>query len=360
MTADAVGGVWTFAMDLARALGDAGVRVSIAVMGPSPSDSRRAEAAALPHVTLFDRPYRLEWMDDPWDDVAPAGEWLLRLEQALQPDVVHLNGYCHAALAWEAPVVVTGHSCVLSWWQGVYGSDAPGSWDRYAAEVRRGLAAAALVTAPSAAMLRALEQHYGPLPQGRVIPNGRAATAVTGEKEAFVFTAGRLWDEAKNVEAVCAVAPQLAWPVRVAGDTSGPDGDRVRCDGVEYLGRLTADEVGRWMARASIYALPARYEPFGLSVLEAAQAGCALVLGDIPSQREIWGDAALFVAPGNRRMLASAISSLIEDADRRRGLGARARQRAEALTPARMAAAYLGAYQELVGEVRPVLSLSAV
>ncbi len=32
--------------------------------------------------------------------------------------------------------------------------------------------------------------------------------------------------------------------------------------------------------------LPARYEPFGLSVLEAALSGCALVLGDIPSLRE--------------------------------------------------------------------------
>ena len=49
------------------------------------------------------------------------------------------------------------------------------------------------------------------------------------------------------------------------------------------------------MGRAAIYALPARYEPFGLSILEAALSGCALVIGDIPSLREIWADAALFV-----------------------------------------------------------------
>ena len=64
------------------------------------------------------------------------------------------------------------------------------------------------------------------------------------------------------------------------------------------LGRLSAGELADWYARAAIYALPARYEPFGLSALEAALSGCALVLGDIPSLREIWGDAALFVPPG--------------------------------------------------------------
>jgi glycosyltransferase involved in cell wall biosynthesis len=311
-------------------------------------------------MTMVDHPYRLEWMEDPWDDVTEAGEWLLALEREIAPDVVHLNGYCHAALPWRAPVVVTGHSCVLSWWQAVHGTDAPASWGRYAAEVGKGVRAASLVTAPSDAMLRALERYYGPLPRRRVIGNGRALPRRDVPKEPFVFSAGRLWDEAKNVEAVCAVAPQLSWPVRVAGDTAGPDGDWIRCDHVEYLGRLSADEVASWMARASIYALPARYEPFGLSVLEAALSGCALVLGDIPSLREIWGDTALYAAPGNRRMLTAALTSLVDDDGRRQAMASAAQARAAALTPARMAAAYLGAYQELVGEVRPLLSLSAV
>jgi glycogen synthase len=52
-----------------------------------------------------------------------------------------------------------------------------------------------------------------------------------------------------------------------------------------------------WYARASIYALPARYEPFGLSALEAALSGCALILGDIPSLREVWLEAAPYVSP---------------------------------------------------------------
>jgi glycosyltransferase involved in cell wall biosynthesis len=98
------------------------------------------------------------------------------------------------------------------------------------------------------------------------------------------------------------------------------------------------------MSRAAIYALPARYEPFGLSILEAALAGCALVIGDLPSLREIWGDAATYVRPGELRC---ALDPLTDDLATCKRLGAAARERALELTPARMAAAYHALYQEL-------------
>jgi glycosyltransferase involved in cell wall biosynthesis len=376
MTADAVGGVWTYALDLSRALAPYGVHVSLAVLGPAPTDDQRLEAAALANVNLYEHAGRLEWMDEPWDDVARAGEWLLDLASEIGPDVVHLNGYAHASLPWRRPVLVTGHSCVLSWWRAVHAEDAPPAWDTYAAAVRAGLAAADLVVAPSAAMLAELAACYGPLPQARVIPNGRDAgwrVALTG-KEPFVLTAGRLWDQAKNIEAVCAAARAIPWPVFAAGDRNGPGSGAGIDEGVRYLGRVSANDLRAWMARASIYALPARYEPFGLSVLEAAQAGCALVLGDIRSLREIWGDAALFVAPGNRRMLVSALTRLIEDDAARNAMAERARSRASTMTAVRMAERYGDVYRELVGasgttrhdvaesmrEVRPVLSLGAL
>src|SRR5690606_36352809 len=133
MTADAVGGVWTFALDLARAFGARRVRVTLAVVGPAPSDAQLAQARAIPTAACAHHPARLEWMDDPWDDVAAAGEWLTTLARRDPPDLVHLNGYCHATLDWNVPVVVTGHSCVLSWWRAVHGGVAPGAWNEYAA-----------------------------------------------------------------------------------------------------------------------------------------------------------------------------------------------------------------------------------
>jgi glycosyltransferase involved in cell wall biosynthesis len=117
---------------------------------------------------------------------------------------------------------------------------------------------------------------------------------------------------------------------------------------VRALGRLTPDAIREWYARAAIYALPARYEPFGLSVLEAARSGCALVLGDIRSLRENWDGAALFVPPDNRRSLASAIRTLIEDEPERRRVAAVAKARSAAFTTTRMADAYLRVYAGMV------------
>ena len=344
MTADAVGGVWPYTLDLARGLVAHGLAVDVAVMGPPPDGRQRADACAA-GVTLFDLPGRLEWMDDPWIDVDRAGETLLTLARARRPDIVHLNGYCHAALRWSVPVVVVAHSCVRSWWRAVHDAAAPPAFDEYGRRVAAGLRAAATVIAPSRAMLRDLQREYEPVTRAAVIANGRAElSAAPAPKERLVFTAGRLWDEAKNIQAVCSVAPQVTWPTFVAGDDCDPHGRTAIRSGARYLGKLPPDVMAGWYARASIYALPARYEPFGLSILEAARAGCALVLGDIPSLRENWDGASRFVLPGDRIGLAAAIRTLIDDDARRRRLAAAAIARAATLPVDRMVAEYVAAY----------------
>lgn len=244
MTADCIGGVWTYALDLARALAPHGVSVALATMGRLPTLSQCTEAQAVPGLTLHPFAFALEWMPDPWEDVAQAGHWLLGLERELRPDVVHLNGYVHGSLPWRAPVLMAGHSCVLSWWRAVKGEDAPAEWDRYAREVRRGLQAAPLVVAPTQAMLDALGDHHGPLAQSRVIPNGRDLAAFApGEKQPFVFSAGRLWDEAKNVRTLADAADGLPWPVCVAGDATSPSGHTAPPSGVRLLGCLPPTEI---------------------------------------------------------------------------------------------------------------------
>jgi glycosyltransferase involved in cell wall biosynthesis len=105
------------------------------------------------------------------------------------------------------------------------------------------------------------------------------------------------------------------------------------------------------MATAAIYALPARYEPFGLSVLEAALSGCALVLGDIASLRETWGASAVYVAPDDPAALRRVLRELIADAGERQRLGLAARRRALHFHPQRMAQACLRAYARMLQEV---------
>jgi glycosyltransferase involved in cell wall biosynthesis len=348
MTADTVGGVWTYAVELIRALPQ--VQFALATMGGEP------EPLDLPNVQVFPSCYALEWMDEPWEEVDRAGDWLQEIARDFAPDLVHLNGYAHATLPWNVPTVVVAHSCVFSWWKAVKGEEPPAAYAEYHRRVSAGLAAADLVLAPTAAMLDSLGENYGFSGNGRVIFNARDPRLFSpGTKRNVIFAAGRLWDEAKNLAALEAVAPHIPWPIEVAGDRtrggtsfcSSVDGStdaQKRVPPVRYLGRLRPEALRAMFAAAAIYAFPARYEPFGLSLLEAALSGCALVLGDIPTLREVWGDAAVFVPPNDHAALATVLNELINDPSRREMLAQRALLRAAEFSPERMADAYLAAY----------------
>jgi glycosyltransferase involved in cell wall biosynthesis len=349
LTADAVSGVWRYAIDLASWLAARGVKIALATMGPPPSAAQRTEARMIRGLELHESAWRLEWMDDPWADVDHAGEWLLDVARRTRPDVVHLNGYVHAALPWRVPVAIVAHSCVESWWRAVRDEPAPGRFERYRAEVRRGLDAANVVIAPTDAMLRALADAYGPV-DGRVIPRGvRTVLYEPAAKAQIVFSAGRLSDPANNLDALRAIGPRVAWPIVVADpqERSVVEASPDEPNGVCVLGALAQGEIARWLAHAAIFALPAVYEPFGLSVLEAALSGCSLVLSDIPSLRENWEGTALFVDPRDRDALVRAISRLAWDAPARARLAAAARARGASFTRDRMGAAYLSVYGEL-------------
>ena len=341
MTADAVGGVWSHALELSRALHREGVDVALAVLGPRPTVVQQRQARAVSGLSLHLAPFRLPWMEDPWDDVARAGDRLLALAEEVGAELVHLSEPVFASLPFGLPTVAVGHSCVLSWYAAVRGEAAPAEWDRYRVAMRAGLTAADQVVAPSHAMLAALRRHYG-IRGGSVVRNGRDGSLYPQRaKEPVVLTAGRLWDPAKNVAALAAAAEQLEWPVHAAGDTHGPEGDAMPTAGpIELLGALDPEAMADAMARAAIYALPARYEPFGQTVLEAALAGCALVLGDIPSLRELWEGAAFFVSPEDPAALGATIAELIARRELRQDFATRARRRALEYSPERMARGY--------------------
>jgi glycogen synthase len=351
MTADGVGGVWQYAMQLARGLTGSGVEVVLAVLGPSPTPDQHLTASPIDGLTLLHGSFALEWMPGAEPDLDAAGSWLLEVGEAFAPDLVHLNGFAHAALPWNVPTVVVAHSCVLSWWRAVHGVDAPADWADYRRRTLAGLRAADLVVAPTRAFLEQLQTLYGPLERTLCIWNGcDPVETVTVAKEPLIFAAGRVWDQAKNLQALAAISHRVVWPVAIAGRGAPEHAGRAADP---WLGPLPAEAMRRWHARASVFALPCRYEPFGLAALEAALAGCVLVLGDIPTLREIWDGAAWFVPPDNREELVSALNTLADDPELLWLLGGQARSRAEGYSAARMTAAYLDAYAGLLAARRP-------
>jgi glycogen(starch) synthase len=349
MTADTLGGVFSYAVELIRALRTCGADPVLATLGRPLSAAQRRQLSAIDGLEVHESAWALEWMNDPWRDIDASMAWLAELVQRVKPDILHLNQYAYGALTWPVPVLMVAHSCVCSWWLAVHSEPAPATFDEYRKRVRAGLRGADRVVAPSAALLASLQALYGPLQDAQVIPNGiDLSNYSVGIKQPHIITAGRFWDRAKNLAALQRAAHASEWPIYVAGETSGPDGDSHDCDPCLPLGALSRADLASQLACAAIYALPARYEPFGLSVLEAAAAGCALLLGRIPSLLENWQGAACFVDPDNDAEIARGLHELTVDHGYREQLAARARRRAADLSAASMADSYVAAYRSLI------------
>lgn len=346
MTGDTVGGVWDYSLQLIEALTPYGIEVALVAMGGQPSTDQQRAAAALPNLRLIGSGLRLEWMADPAADLRRAQELLLEVAAAFAPEIIHINGYAHAATGFAAPVIVVAHSCVPSWWQACRREPLPAVWDEYCHRLRQGIAAADRVVAPSRAFLRSFIESNGPVPRSHVIPNGRDPRRYEpGTKRLFVLAAGRLWDEAKNIAVVCQSATILAHPVLLAGDGTPPG---PLPPNLEPLGHVDSNDLANLMAEATVFAAPARYEPFGLAVLEAALSGCALVLGDIPTMRELWDGVARFVDPDDPEALAEAIEALLADPDAALSASRAARRRALSYSAEAMARGYVALYRELL------------
>ncbi|MBL8695186.1 MAG: glycosyltransferase family 4 protein [Planctomycetes bacterium] len=109
----------------------------------------------------------------------------------------------------------------------------------------------------------------------------------------------------------------------------GPPMRGSRADGVEWLGPLDGPEqskLAELFSTASLLVAPSRFEPFGIALLEAMQAGCPVISLDRGAAREIFvsGEHGERIAEPEPRILAKAIVDWLSDRDRldRAGLAA--------------------------------------
>jgi len=351
LTTDAVGGVWVYSLELARALQPLGIETLLVVMGPSPTVAQRDEAKPF---RLIDTGLPLDWMETNPAELRHAGERLAEIARREGADIVQT---CSAAMLAEGrfdqPCIAVQHSCVASWWAAVRRTPLPYEFAWRRELVARGLGRAAAVVAPTRAFAARTARIYGVGERVLAIHNGRRPAGAGAFRQAdFVFTASRLWDEGKNVATLDRAAARLNVPFQAAGPVCGLNGATAVLENVCALGALSRPRLAALFAARPIFASAALYEPFGLSVLEAARAGCALVLSDIPTHRELWGGAAIFVPARDDRAFASAIQSLLDDPQERVKRGRRARMRACHYTPERMARAMAGIYLRVAQPAR--------
>jgi glycosyltransferase involved in cell wall biosynthesis len=362
MTTDTVGGVWTFSATLARALGAEGYHVLLVTIGPEPTPAQRAEISGYPGLSLIETDLQLEWQDPAGTDVSHARAVLGDIANHFSPGLVHVNGFREATFRWQAPTVVAAHSCVNSWATACGETDcfAGQEWTVYTNAVRAGIAAADAWVAPTAAFRNQLAQQYDLTAKGHVIWNGVDGIGTPSEpKLPIVLAAGRVWDKAKNLSTIASLAPKSDWPIRVAGPSGIGTGSAVIAStSCEFLGEISHDALVLQMKAASIFVSPARYEPFGLSVLEAASAGCALLLSDIPTFRELWDGAAMFFDPHDTRALAERLRSLCNDDVQRARLQRAAIEQAKRYPLRNTVGAYRSLYDSLLATApgRPLMA----
>lgn len=351
MTTDAVGGVWQYSIDLAAALAGSGWRTTLAVLGPQPSPEQKRQIETIAGAELVMPDLPLDWLAKSAHSVERAATELAALAQQIEADLAHCNAPAYAGAAeWPVPVVAAAHGCVATWWDDVRQSPLDAAFDWHRELVRRGLLAADAVIAPSRAFAETLRRTYTLPFTPAAVHNGRHTRPVASAAHpaAEALTAGRLWDAAKNAIVLDRAAAAAKTPILAAGALRGPHGETFAPAHLQALGQVDEAELAALLARRPVFVSAATFEPFGLAVLEAAAAGCALVLSDIPTFRELWGGAAVFVPAADAAGFARAVDTIAADAPRRDELGRKAAARASRYTPEACAAQTAAIYDRLL------------
>jgi glycosyltransferase involved in cell wall biosynthesis len=186
------------------------------------------------------------------------------------------------------------------------------------------------------------ERDYGGMLAGTAtlverIPNPLPALGggTSSLDEPVITAAGRLTAQKGFDLLVEAFAPiargHPEWQLRIYG--AGPERAtleaqiaRHRLDGRARLMGATS-RLGEALAGASLFALPSRFEGFGIVIVEAMSKGLPVVAFDCPhGPGEIIADGrnGILVPPQDVAALSAALRALVEDSERRRRYGAEA------------------------------------
>jgi glycogen synthase len=357
MTADTLGGVWTYARELATSLVRRGVRVTLVSFGEIPGADQTRWMDGVDGIDYRPTGFRLEWMQDSEDDLFASAEYLRMVIDEVEPDLLHFNQFYYGAMQTSQPKVVVAHSDVVNWWRAVHKKEPDRTqWsDWYRRIVSRGLAGADVVVAPSQSALDQTISNFIQLKRTRVIPNGRSPELFNAHarKETYAASVGRIWDLGKNAALLTRI--ETPWPIYLAGNNSNPDATialtalHLGEGRLAFKGVLTESELRRLFGSALLYIATSQYEPFGLAPLEAALSRCAILASDIPSFREIWAEDAVYFTNNDASDLERRLFEVCADRAILEEYGNRALKRARSLySSSRMAESYLELYKSLV------------
>jgi glycosyltransferase involved in cell wall biosynthesis/GT2 family glycosyltransferase len=148
--------------------------------------------------------------------------------------------------------------------------------------------------------------------------------------------------------------PGVRLTVAGVGDAEAAGADLRGLPGVELVPSVRRDELPGLLSAHDMFVLPSWYEGMPLAMLEAAAAGLACVVCAVCGNLDVFApedpqrDGAILIPPNDERALYRALLLLVDDAELRLALGARARERARQFTWAHNAEQTLGAYSAAI------------
>ena len=192
---------------------------------------------------------------------------------------------------------------------------------------RRLVHRAAEVVAVSVAERDLIAQHFPGLARPAAVIHHGADVSGMNEVKPFAqlpptaLVVGRL-ERYKRVDCVIDAFDRLegAGLLAIAGD--GPDRSRLearierarRRQDIRLLGRVSDEDLARWMRSARVVVNMSEREAFGLVAMEGAAAGARVLLSDLPAHREVvalTGGAAM-VLPERNGSLATQLRRALE------------------------------------------------
>jgi glycosyltransferase involved in cell wall biosynthesis len=120
---------------------------------------------------------------------------------------------------------------------------------------------------------------------------------------------------------------------------------------INWFKKVAHAEVLCLMEAADIFVLVPKNESYGLVLIEAMNAGCAILTDNDDTRKEILGDAGVMLSSGTPGTIAAELKVLIEDREKRAALGQLARARVkEKFMPAVVAAEYAEQFRLLIAK----------
>ncbi len=278
----------------------------------------------------------------------PAYQLASRLIREQRPDLIHVHFAIPSGLVayllarrYRIPYVITAHGSDIP----EYNPDRFMLMHRLFKPVwRRIVAGAAAVTSPSEYLARLLRRHLATAVY--VIPNGYSVMpALKRTKRNLVLVVARLFPRKGVQHFIEAVSGQnTAWEYVIAGD--GPYRqtleDRARTLGakVKFAGFVDKITLRGLYEEAKVFVFPSIQENFPMVLLEAMDAGCAVITTDAEGCAEVVGDAGVVIQKANALQIRRALGEVMLDSERRESLSKCAEERVQQFRWPRIASLY--------------------